>query len=372
MSMDLSRIRIGRTEDLRSVYCAERYTHLLVLGKSGAGKSSWILGRWEEDERGRCAKALVDPGFLPRECYAVSKGRAIYCSLDHPVSLNPMQSPYGPDTVSDLIAECVNQVIALTTPNQPFTVKMRSILDDAIKYCLAHNRKNLMNVRDYIATLKGDGETRDGIIHRLNFLVNDERMQPILCGNDSLKWGEFIARGQTFILDCFGMSREKMVFAGNLVSQGIKNYFRYERPRTYHPLALYIDECHNFVNFNFMDILKEGRKFKLSCVLSTQDFASIDERLARVMLNVGTLVCFRVGAREAALIAKEMDCAPQELQFLEKYHLAYMTPKERGFAKAPRPPLAKRMEIKPASTAPRTEPRAQAKGWFPLVPCESV
>ena len=89
---------------------------------------------------------------------------------------------YTESQISNLIAECINQMILITTPNTAFTAKMRNILDDAVKYCLKNNRKSLINVRDYIANLKGSGsETRDGLLARLNFLLNDERMAKIIC-----------------------------------------------------------------------------------------------------------------------------------------------------------------------------------------------
>jgi len=382
--MDLSRLKIGLSTEYIPVYTSDRYTGILLLGKSGTGKSSTITNWWQQDCYYPFAKILIEPsGFLAQDCYSISKGKALYCSLDTPVSINPMQTPYDPNQISDNVAEALNQVIALTTPNTTFTVKMRGILDASVKWCLGNNRLSLLHVRDHIQNLRGDGETRDGIIHRLNFLLNDDRMQPILCGNNSIKWGEFIEKGQTLILDAFGMSREKMIFTGNIISQGIKNYFRYERPKVYKPLSLYVDECHLFVNFNFMDILKEGRKFKLGVVMATQDFATIDEKLARVMCNVGTLLSYRLGSREAQVIANEMgkvkaDRIEQvwkgnnlsekvttfdtktELQNLEKYHLAFMTPKTKGIVKALRPPLFKKLEVK------RVEPPRKSKGWFPL------
>lgn len=364
----IPRIKIG-TNDYMPVCVDEedRFKHIILMGKSGTGKSSSISNWWQQDSYYPFAKVLIEPsGFLARDCFSLSGGKALYCSVDSPLSLNPMQAPYDPNQISDIISEALNQVIVQTTPNDKLTVKMRGILDEAIKWCLERNRKNLLSVRDYIANLKGNTETRDGIIQRLGFLLTDERMIPILCGNDSVEWGELISQRKTFILDAFQMGSEKMIFAGNLISQGIKNYFRFQRPKEYHPLALYVDECHNFVNLNFLDILKEGRKYKLAVILSTQDFSSIDEKLARVMMNVGTIISYRVGYREASLIAREMDMPAQSLQFLEKYHVAYMTPKEKGIAKAPRPPIFKKLEVK------IEEPKRKSKGWFTLEPYKTV
>jgi len=361
--MDLPRLKIGTDQEtMMPVYITDRYTHVLLMGKSGSGKSTSISNWWEQDHYYKNAKVLVDPsGFLAKNCYSISQG--IYCSQDHPVSINPMKAPYTDSQISDLIAEAVNQVVTVTTPNQAFTVKMRGILDQAIKWCLNHNRRSLLHVLDYIINQQGDKETRDGIISRLTFLLNDSRMEKLLCGNNSIEWGELIRKGQTFLLDTFGMSKEKMVFAGSLIAHGINSYFRYMRPAEYLPFSLYIDECHNFVSASLFDILKEGRKYKLSCILATQDFAVIEERMARVMLNVCNIVSYRLGHREAGFVARELDIPSQDIQFIEKYHVVYLTPKGKGIAKAPRPPFIKEIKT-PVGT---TELQRTSKfTWFPL------
>lgn len=365
--MDLPRLKIG-LNDYLPVYLADvdRYTSVLLLGKAGGGKSSLLSSWWEQDYYFPVSKVMLDPsGFLARDCYSISKGKALYCSLDYPVGLNPMKVPYDPNTVSDLVAECVNQVVRITSPaNMELTVKMRKILDRAVKYCLTHNRHSLENVRDEIAKMndKGIAETRDGVLSRLDFLLSDERLRKIICANDSIEWGRFIQEGKGLIIDMFGLSREKFVFLGNIVSQGIKSYFRFERPKDYKPLAVYMDECHNFVNYNVLDLLKEGRKFKISAVLATQDLATVDPTLSRVMLNVGTIIAFRLGYREATLVAQEMNMDANSILFLDKYHVAYKTPREVGIAKTPRPPMFSKCE-------PKKEVVEVRQGrWFKLKP----
>ncbi len=361
--MALPRLKIGMDIDTEMpVYIQDRYIHILLMGKSGSGKSTSITNWWEQDNYYGHAKILVDPsGFLAGDCYSISRG--IYCSIDHDISINPMISPYTDSQISDLIAEAINQVVAITTPNQSFTVKMRGILDTSIKWCLKNNRKSLLHVLDHVKTGKEDKETRDGIISRLSFLLNDERMLKLLCGNNSIEWGELIAKHQTFIMDGFGMGKEKLVFTGSLIANGVKNYFRYARPKYYLPLSLFIDEAQNFINPSMFDILAEGRKYKISCVLATQSFATIEDRMTRALLNVGNIMSYRLGHREAGYVAHEIGCTVQDLQFIEKFYLAYLTPEGKGIAKAPRPPFIK--EVKPPK---KVEPQRKPikPSWFTL------
>jgi hypothetical protein len=256
-----------------------------------------------------------------------------------------LQAPYESNQIVDNVIEAFNQMVTMTTANERLTVNMIGLLDNSIKWCLKNNRRSLLLVRDNIELSKRFVEARDGVVQRLNLLLNDERLFEILCGNNTIEWGQFIDERQTLIVDTSGMSRPKMIFLGALISSGIKNYFRYQHRDEYQPLSLLVDECHLYLNADFFDILKEGRKYRLSCVLSTQDFSSISERMMRTMLNTGTLISYRVGHKEAQHLAQEMGCSPDTLQTLEKYHVSYLTPSQRGIAKTPMPPLVKKIVL---------------------------
>ena len=90
--MELPRLKIGMEwEKKMPAYITERHTHILLLGKSGSGKSTCISNWWQQDNFYRNAKILIDPaGFLARDAYSISGGK--YCSLETPISLNPMKS----------------------------------------------------------------------------------------------------------------------------------------------------------------------------------------------------------------------------------------------------------------------------------------
>lgn len=69
---------------------------------------------------------------------------------------------------------------------------------------------------------------------------------------------------------------------------------------------LYVDEFQNFATESFANILSEARKYRLDLIIAHQYIEQLDEKVAAAVFgNVGTIVCFRVGAADAEFLAKE-------------------------------------------------------------------
>lgn len=69
---------------------------------------------------------------------------------------------------------------------------------------------------------------------------------------------------------------------------------------------LYVDEFQNFATESFANILSEARKYRLNLIIAHQYIEQLDERVkAAVFGNVGSIVCFRVGATDADELVKE-------------------------------------------------------------------
>ncbi|MFA7286983.1 MAG: CxxC-x17-CxxC domain-containing protein [Patescibacteria group bacterium] len=69
---------------------------------------------------------------------------------------------------------------------------------------------------------------------------------------------------------------------------------------------LYVDEFQNFATESFANILSEARKYRLNLIIAHQYIEQLDEKVtAAVFGNVGTIVCFRVGATDAEVLVKE-------------------------------------------------------------------
>jgi hypothetical protein len=72
------------------------------------------------------------------------------------------------------------------------------------------------------------------------------------------------------------------------------------------PFYLYIDEFQNFSNPTFEKILSEARKFALSLTIVHQFIDQIDEGVRNAVFgNVGTLVNFSVGPKDAEVLVRE-------------------------------------------------------------------
>ncbi len=86
----------------------------------------------------------------------------------------------------------------------------------------------------------------------------------------------------------------------------------------------YIDEFPMFATASIETILSEARKYRLALIMAMQYLDQLDTKLLGAVLgNVGNLVTFRVGAKDAPFLAREF--APvfssDDLMNLPHYHV---------------------------------------------------
>jgi len=82
---------------------------------------------------------------------------------------------------------------------------------------------------------------------------------------------------------------------------------RVDIPETQRPdFYLYVDEFQNFATDSFASILSEARKYRLNLTVAHQYIEQLPETVsAAIFGNIGTLICFRVGAADAEELVKE-------------------------------------------------------------------
>jgi len=73
------------------------------------------------------------------------------------------------------------------------------------------------------------------------------------------------------------------------------------------PFHVYLDEFQNYTNKTLVEQLSELRKFKIILTLAHQYIQQLDAEIRNgVFGNVGTIICFRVGAVDAEYMIKEL------------------------------------------------------------------
>ena len=93
------------------------------------------------------------------------------------------------------------------------------------------------------------------------------------------------------------------------------------------PFSVYIDEFQNYITDSIESILSEARKYRLSLNLAHQYIAQLEGSDGKskvkdaVFGNVGTMMCYKIGAQDAEFMAKEMSPAfsDQDLINIDKF-----------------------------------------------------
>ena len=87
---------------------------------------------------------------------------------------------------------------------------------------------------------------------------------------------------------------------------------------------LYVDEAHLVATTTMIELFPEARKYHLGVILAHQYLDQLPEDLRCALLgNVGTLAIFRVGGRDAEVLAPEFatDCRIRDLVHLPAHHM---------------------------------------------------
>lgn len=72
------------------------------------------------------------------------------------------------------------------------------------------------------------------------------------------------------------------------------------------PFFIYLDEFQNYTTPSLVNMLSELRKFKLGMIMAHQYLSQLTDEIRDAVLgNVGTVICFRLGASDASYFAKE-------------------------------------------------------------------
>lgn len=116
------------------------------------------------------------------------------------------------------------------------------------------------------------------------------------------------------------------------------------------PFYLYVDEFQNFATDSFATILSEARKYGLNLTVANQYISQMSDTVrGAVFGNVGTMICFRVSADDAPILAKQFEPQFEANDLLQMHNRNFVINMVIGGEKAPAF-SARTLQLPPAQT----------------------
>jgi len=260
------------------------YKHMVVIGGTGKGKTTFLLNVMEGIKVG-CI--VLDPyGDLAEKAYSPG---AIYVTKETPISLNPFKQKLNDSELANLIVEAINIATKVVNPEQiESTVLMAELIRMAIKKKvkdIASLANVLAHPKSFPVPLTNEQRQSCGRIRaRLSLMIDDENIKPFLFGK-GLDVAEIVRTGQRVIFDLSGLDDFATSFLGGLIATTIKSYYQHEAKQVNKPLFFVVDEFRLFFSRLFHRFLAECRKYQIGVILAGHSFNQAGRDLTDMILT---------------------------------------------------------------------------------------
>lgn len=341
----------------------DRRRHMYVIGKTGMGKSTMLENMIIQDIRAGRGLAVVDPHgdlvekvvkYIPS--YRIND--VIYLNpadVEFPIAFNILESV--DPTHRHLVASGLISVFKKLWADS-WGPRLEHILRNTILALIEYPGSTLLGVTRMLV----DKEYRKKVVDHLsdpivksfwrdefaqfNDKFRSEAVSPIqnkigqflsssiirnIVGQpkSTIDMREIMDDGKILLLNLakgrIGEDNAGLLGAMMITKLQLAAMSRIDIPETDRKdFFLYVDEFQNFATESFASILSEARKYRLDLIIAHQYIEQLDEKVqAAVFGNVGTTICFRVGAADAEFLAKEFTPVFEEpdLLNLTKYDI---------------------------------------------------
>jgi hypothetical protein len=334
----------------------DRLGHLYVIGKTGTGKSTLLLNMAISDIQNGNGLCIIDPhgdvaetilNYVPKERI----NDVIYfnpADLEFPIAFNPLgaiHQDYHHLVASGLISTFkkiwadswgprleyilrFSLLTLLTFPDATLLCIQPLLTDNAFRNHVLSFVKNPHIIsfwrnefEKYSPSLRA--EAIAPILNKTGLFLTSIPLRNIVGQkSSSFKMGQVMDEEKILIVNLSKgiLGEDTSALLGNILVTSIQlaalNRAR-QKEDNRKAFYLYVDEMHSFVSFSFTDILAEARKYKLSLFLSHQYIDQLHEKIRSAIFgNVGTIISFRVGARDAEYLDKEFHPIFEESDFV--------------------------------------------------------
>lgn len=353
----------------------DRFRHFYVIGQTGTGKSSIFQTMIRQDLKNGNGICVVDPhGDLVESVLPfVPKSRAddvIYFNpgdLERPIGLNMLEA--DTEAEMDLVAlEAMNIMIKMFD-EEVFGPRIQDYFRNGCLTLMA-DKKEGGALTDIVRLFTDDDFQRHKVKSVTNPIVRsfwEEQMAKTgarekaeMIPYFAAKFGQFITNGM--MRNIIGQTKSSFSFSdvmqegkillmnlskgdtgeinskllGLIITAKIQMAAMQRQKiaqEDRRPFFLYIDEFQNYVTDSIESILSEARKYRLGLNLAHQYIAQIDPSASggakksganikdAVFGNVGTIMCYKIGATDAEYMAKEFSpvFSEQDLVNIDKF-----------------------------------------------------
>jgi hypothetical protein len=342
--------------------------HALLLGRTGAGKSTELVALAADDIRSGRGLTFLDPhgDAIARLLDAVPPDQAHRVHLlelaarERPRAFNPIEldgaepelvAAQFVDTIRDLyfstFASAYRQVqylryglmTLLTMPPRhgPWTLDALYSLfvDPAFRDELTRGLKDPILVafwkHQWQQTARGGDPSADAILAKLGAFLSYPSIHAIVGGaRSTIRPRAIMDAGDVLLVDLSGVGRDNMRLFGSLLisrycvaALGRQRVAADERT----PHTLYVDEVQNFDTSSLRSIPGEGRKFGLRITMATQYLKGLGLELqSAIRANVATMMLLQPSAEDIRLVADLLaPLSDRDLLNLPRFRMAIRT-----------------------------------------------
>lgn len=340
----------------------DRLQHIYCIGKSGTGKSTLLKSMAISDLRRGNGICIIDPhGDVAKELLEripeYRKVDLIYfnASEAQPLAFNPLKGihPKFHHLVAGGLISTFKKIW-----HESWGPRLEYILRFALLTLLEVPDATLLDIQPLLTNKEFREKCLQYVLapHVVNFWLNEfgkyspsfrnEAIAPILnkiglfttsaplrniVGQKSrgFRLQQILDDGKILICNFSKgeIGEDASTILGSILVTSIQLAALYRAKQPEHTrrlFYLYIDECHSFLTLSFADILAESRKYGLSLFLCHQYIEQLDEKVRNAVFgNVGTIIAFRVGAKDAEYLAREFYPVFNEMDLinLSKYSI---------------------------------------------------
>lgn len=330
---------------------ADRLFHMYAIGKTGTGKTTLLETLLRQDVVAGRGFALVDPhgDLVERVMASIPSSRLGHVrylnvpDLAQPFGYNPLKRV--PTHAISLAASGVMEAFKKHWTDS-WGVRMEHVLRNAIYALLELGDAALPDIlrlltekafrKTVIASVANEqvrafwekeydqysfryrADSIAPIQNKVGALLADPIMRRILTmPKKMLHFRRIMDRQEILLVNLArgAVGEDSAALLGSLLvtTIGLAAFSRANVAEDKRPgFFLYLDEFQNFTTLSVATMISELRKYHIGLVLANQHMSQLSEDVRDAVLgNVGTLLSFRVGPHDAALLSRE---------FVERFH----------------------------------------------------